>query len=247
MKSKNANASIRLICIILAAGAAVFALSCETGPDISKVDSTPNANTGSTEQELSGEYVITGVDTANTKPYEGSLTIKNRGEAYQISRQAAGLRYGGVAVQTGDAVAVTFAEEGKGKGCGTALFRIVPNGNLEGKIARWGEYSFGTEKAEKVEGNNFDGKYRVNGVTADGKQYDGSILVDKMGSGYAFTWVTTAGSLVGFGIWRGDRAAVSFGGKQCSFALYKVMSRRSLEGHWGSQREAAFSAETASR
>ena len=146
----------------------------------------------------------------------------------------------------GDAVAVTCADPTDGKGCGVVLYKIAPDGSLDGRMAKWGEFTFGTEKAVRVEGTNFDGKYTVTGVGNDGKPYQGTIDVEKNGMGHQFTWHTGTNS-VGFGIWRGDRAAISFGGSQCSFALYQVMSGRSLEGRWGGQRTVAFGTETAKR
>ena len=228
--------------------AIIFTSSCTTGPDLSNINTAPatNANKAATELELSGEYTVSGSNENSGSPYEGLLTISNQDDAYRFSWHTNRPRPGGVGVQMGDAVAVTFADPGQGKGCGVVLYKIAPDGSLDGRIAKWGEFTFGTEKAVRIEGTNFDGKYTVTGTMNDGKPYQGTIDVEKNGMGHQFTWHTGTDS-VGFGIWRADRAAISFGGVQCSFALYQVMSGRSLEGRWGGQRTVAFGTETAKR
>lgn len=153
----------------------------------------------------------------------------------------------GVGIQNGDDVGVTYAEGDQGKGCGVVLYRISPDGTMDGRVAKWGEYTIGSEKAVRISGNTFAGNYTVTGTTSDGKAYEGIIKVDKMGDGFFVTWTTPAFTDVGFGIWRGDRAAIGFGGKQCTFAIYKVLSAKSLEGHWGSQRTITFGTETANK
>ncbi len=227
----------------------MLVISCETGPDLSNVNrsSASNANSAAAELELSGDYAITGADENGQNPYEGTLDLRNEGDAYKVLRQTKTSRTSGVGVQMGDALAAVLAEGDQGKGCGVMLYKISPNGSLDGKMAKWGEYSFGTEKAVRTEGTSFVGKYAVTGRTNDGKDYQGNITIEKMGSGYFLTWNTPVVSGVGFGIWRGDRAAIGFGGKQCTFAIYKVNSAKSLDGFWGSQRAITFGTETAKK
>ena len=98
----------------------------------------------------------------------------------------------------------------------------------------------------ELEGNGFEGKYAVSGKTNYGREYKGTIEIKKNGSGYQVTWRTGA-DLIGFGVWRGDRAAISFGGAQCSFALFSVKPNGDLDGRWGGQRTVAFGSETAKR
>jgi len=234
------------ICLLLSAFCVLYACG---GPDLSNQNANapiPKATPPVSELEMSGVYNVTGAGDNDTDPYQGILTITNREDAYIFKWNTNRSRPGGVGVQSGDAVAVTYADQTNGQGCGVALYKIAPDGSLDGKIAMWGEYKFGTEKATRVAGDNFDAKYNVSGTTGDGKPYEGTIDVEKHGEGYLFKWRIGRES-AGFGIWRGDRAAIGFGGKQCSFALYKVMSARSLEGHWGSPRKLAFGRETAKR
>jgi len=226
----------------------VFTTGCAGGADVSDVkkNETKNINSAPAELELSGVYIVSGADENNAHPYQGTLDITNQGDVYGFNWHTNPSKPGGVGVQIGDALAATYADPSSGKGCGVALYKIASDGSLDGKIAKWGQYTFGIEKAVRTEGKNFDGKYKVSGTTNDGKAYEGTIEVVKNGKGFQFTWHTGTDS-TGFGIWRGNRAAISFGGAQCSFALYQVMSPRLLEGHWGGQRQVTFGTETAKR
>lgn len=237
-----ASASIAAILLVSVSG-------CETGPDLSKVNNAAdsNAKSGSAEKEISGDYKLTGLDENGSNPYEGTLSVSNQGQAYKFVRQSARLRLTGVGVQNGDDVGVVYAEGDQGKGCGVVLYRITSDGQMDGRVVKWGEYAFGSEKAVRTSGTTFAGNYTMTGSTSDGKPYNGTIRVEKMGDGFFLTWTTSAATSVGFGVWRGDRAATGFGGKQCTFAIYKVLSAKSLEGHWGSQRVLTFGTETAKK
>lgn len=225
-----------------------FSTSCETGPDLSNVNKmpTPDKAAPPAEQELSGVYSVEGANENSGARFDGSLTVENAESGYRFRWQTSKGNYTGVGVQMGDAVAVTYAKGSEGKDCGVALYRISSDGVLDGRVATWGEYTFGAERATRVEGSNFDGKYKVTGTRNYGKQYEGTIDVTRNGSGYQFDW-DTGGRSTGFGIWRGDRAAIGFGGYQCSFMLYKVEAGGKLEGRWGSQRSVGFGTETAKR
>lgn len=238
-----------IVLMLLCAAATLISTACETGPDLSNVNrpARANSNKGPAEQELSGEYKLTGLDENGSNPFEGIISISNQGNAYKFVRQTNRARYTGVGIQNGDDVGVIYAEGDQGKGCGVVLYKIAPDGSLDGRIAKWGEYTSGAEKAVRTAGNTFAGSYSVEGTASDGKAYSGTIKIDKMGDGFFVTWTTSVVNIVGFGIWRGDRAAIGFGGKQCTFAIYKVLSAKSLEGHWGSQRTITFGTETAKK
>ena len=115
---------------------------------------------------MSGAYVVTGSGENGTNPYEGILNVTNQQDVYLFKWQTTRPKPGGVGVQMGDAVAVSYADPTNGKGCGVALYRIAPDGSLDGKIARWGEYKFGTEKATRIEGDKFEGKYKIAGTAS---------------------------------------------------------------------------------
>ena len=245
MSRFRSSIPFRFVACVAAAFLLSFFTACG-GPSNSSPQEKPTPAPAS-ELELSGVYNVEGAGENEKEPYKGVLTLTNQEDVYKFEWQTNRSRHTGVGVQMGDAVAATYALAGNGKGCGVALYRIASDGSLDGSIADWGKYTYGSEKAERIEGTTFEGKYKVTGTTNEGKPYDGSLAVKKNGGGYQFTWNTGGRESFGFGIWRGDRAAISFGGHHCYFAIYKVQSGRTLEGHWGSQRNTEFGTETARR
>lgn len=237
-----------LVVVCLAAIVSML-VSCGSGTNTASgtrpYSSTPASTTP--EYQLSGEYKVNGTGANGADPYNGLLTVTNEGDAYKFMWQTSRSHHGGIGVQMGDAVAVTYADADKGKGCGVVLYKVsATDGSLEGRIAKWGETSFGSEKAIKVEGHNFDGKYKVTGTSSEGSAYEGTMEITKFSTGYVFKW-HAGKDIVGFGTRQGDRAAASFGGMPCYFALFKTMSGRSLEGVWGGQKTALLGTETAKR
>ena len=208
---------------------------------------TPTPVATPTEREISGVFNVTGAGTNGIDPYNGVLTIAPQGDAYGFRWNTTSGSHNGVGVQMGDATAASYANPGGGTGCGVVLYKIASDGSLDGRTAKWGEDKFGTEKAIRVEGTGFVGKYNVTGMANDGKPYTGTLKITKDGGGYDFEWQTGGKTTVGFGIWRGSVAAASFGGHQCSFELYDIKSNGNMEGSWGGQKSVTFGTETAKR
>jgi len=173
-----------------------------------------------------------------------ALTIQPQGDAYGFRWTTTKGTRVGTGVQIGNATAASFAATGGGQGCGVVLYKIASDGSLTGRIGLWGEGKYATETAIRVEGRSFVGKYSVKGTSPDGKPYQGTLAIVKDGSGYDLTWSLPEPRLA-FGIWKGSVAAASFGGRQCSFALYDVQSNGNLDGNWGGQAAVTFGTETA--
>ena len=207
---------------------------------------TPAPTVTPTEREISGTFNVNGTAANDTEPYNGVLTVAPSGDVYSFRWTTNKGTRVGTGVQLGNTTAASYAATGGGKGCGVALYKIASDGSIEGRVAFWGEEKFATEKATRIEGNNFPGKYSVNGKSIDGKDYAGSLTIIKDGAGYDFEW-QTGKPQVGFGIWKGSYAAVSFGGRQCSFVLYDISSNGNLDGNWGGQSAVTFGKETAKR
>lgn len=232
--------------VVLAAIAVSFACG---GPgerikDIEKQEAlaTPTPTPG--ERPITGSFRIEGTASGGLDPYSGSLTVAPKGDNYEFRWATTKGTRVGTGVQIGNATAATFAPTGGGKGCGVGLYRILPDGTLDGRITMWGEEKFAIEKAVRTEGTTFVGKYSVTGTTAEGKPYSGTLETRKDGDGYDFIWKLDKPN-VGFSFWKGSVAAVSFGGPQCSFALYDILSNGSLDGDWGGQKQVTFGKETA--
>lgn len=198
------------------------------------------------EREISGLFQVTGTASGGLDPYTGTLTIEPQGDLYSIRWAIFTGNRVGTAVEYDDRVAATFAPTGGGKGCGVILYKVSGDGaNLNGRSAIWGDKKFAIENAARTAGSNFEGKYSLTGITADGKPYSGSLEIKKQGDGYVFLWKTDK-QFGGFGTWRGSYAAVSFGGPQCSFVLYDI-SGNTLDGYWGGQKQVTLGKETAKR
>ncbi|HVF48080.1 MAG TPA: hypothetical protein VNA17_10975 [Pyrinomonadaceae bacterium] len=205
---------------------------------------TPTALPTPAERSISGVFKVEGSGDNGADPYTGVLSVAPKGDIYEFRWTTSKGSRIGAGVQIGNAAAVSFAPTGGGKGCGAVLYRIASDGTLEGRITRWGETSFAMEKASRTEGNSFVGKYAVTGTTADGKPYSGALTIKRDGGGYDFDWKTDE-ARVAFGTWKGSVAAASFGGRQCSFALYDIQSNGNLQGDWGGQAAVTLGTETA--
>ncbi|MGB2752685.1 MAG: hypothetical protein WBC19_11570 [Pyrinomonadaceae bacterium] len=227
------------VCVLISCGG-----PAERIKETAAITPTPSPTPG--ERDISGNFLINGAGSHDMDPYTGSLSVIPKGDNYEFRWATTKGTRVGTGVQLGSTAAVSFAATGAGKGCGVVLYKIASDGSFDGRSVLWGDEKFGEEKAVRVEGTGFVGKYMVTGTTADGKTYLGSLAIVKDGAGYDFSWLTDK-PRIGFGIWRGSYAAVSFGGRQCSFALYDIQSNGSLEGNWGGQKQVTFGAETAKR
>lgn len=198
------------------------------------------------EREISGVFNVSGTAANDTDAYNGILTVAPFGQVYEFRWTTnKGTRIG-TGVQLGNSIAASYSATGGGKGCGVAIYKIASDGSFDGRIARWNENTFTTEKATRTEGNVFVGKYSVTGTAAEGKAYSGTLAIAKDGGGYNFLWKIDE-PRVAFGTWQGSYAAASFGGRQCSFALYSISSNGSLDGVWGGQKSVSLGKESAKR
>ena len=210
---------------------------------------TPAPTATPSEREISGVFNVSGTAANDTEPYNGVLTVAPSGDVYSFRWTTNKGTRVGTGVQLGNMTAASYAATGGGKGCGVALYKIAPDGSMEGKIARWGEKSFDRESATRIEGQGFVGKYAINVSSSpnEGRPFNAGVLtISKDGGGYDFEWKTDKPQ-VGFGIWKGSVAAASFGGPQCSFALYDIQSNGNMEGNWGGQKSVTFGTESAKR
>lgn len=252
-RTKNTTLVLTSLCVLLLAMS-----GCQQ-----KVDSVPPVNAGNTAQatpakpadtkpaaasetEIAGDYTISGTNESGGGAYTGDLKITKRDAVYQFSWQSGGNTYDGVGVRTGNDVAVAFTEGTDGKGCGVVLYSIGANGDLDGKAGYWGVNNAEMETAKRESGTGLEGKYKVSGKNTAGEAYTADLSVKKDGEGYGFEW-TGGTTLTGFGIQRGNTAAVGFGGQQCGFVLYQAKPDGTLDGKWGGQGSKSFGTETAKR
>lgn len=205
-----------------------------------------NSPANDAQRSIAGDYTVTGSNVDGQGRYEASLTITPRDDVYQFSWLSGGKSSDGVGVMTGNKVAVAFTEGTDGKGCGVVLYKILPNGDLDGKAGYWGVNTSEGETGKRTKGTDLDGEYAISGKNTDGQSYDGTLKVAKDGDGYSFQW-NTGSVLKGFGIRQGDTVSVGIGGPQCSFVSYEIKADGTLEGKWGGQTSKSFGTEVAKK
>ena len=234
-------------------GFILFTASCG-GPaerirEKAAVQVSPSPTPG--EREISGVFNVEGSAENGNNPYTGVLTIQPQGDPYGFRWTTTKGTRVGTGVQIGNAAAASFAATGGGDSCGVVLFKVdTIIGTLEGRRIRWGAKTYTLEKATREDGKGFPGKYRYTVGQNETDSFSGTLIIKKDGDGYDFEWKQdekygTVSQMVGFGIWHGSYAAVSFGGRQCSFALYNIQSNGNLDGNWGGQAAVTFGPETA--
>lgn len=86
-------------------------------------------------------------------------------------------------------------------------------------------------------GNDLAGTYAVSGAGADGKTYQGEVIVTRRGAVYQMRWKLSAGSYAGVAVHSGNTLAAAFttgaDGRGCGAAVYKINADNSLDGKWG--------------
>lgn len=219
------------------------AITSDNSSDTAKAAETPDSGNS---PDISGKYTAIGTNPNGGGQYKADLLVTKRDEVYQFSWLSGKSSFDGVGVMTNDVAAVSYTDGENGKGCGVVLYDIAANGDLSGKAGYWGVNSAESEKAVRKNGSGLEGDYDINGRTPDGKDYKGKLNVKKAGEGYKFSW-DVGGTLDGFGIQVGNKAAVGFGGKQCLFVAYTVAADGTLNGKWGGFSTTTFGSETASK
>ena len=206
----------------------------------------PTASPAAAKVNIAGEYDATGTNPDGGAPYKAGLVVTPRDDVYQFSWLSGSSKYDGVGVMTDNTVAVSYTSGSDGKGCGVVLYKIGADGTLDGVSGYWGNNVAEKEKAVRDRGTDLEGRYEISGTNTGGKSYKGELNIKKDGEGYVFEW--NAGSLLtGYGIRTGDKVAVGFGGKQCTFVAYDVKPDGTLDGKWGGQSARSFGTEIAKK
>lgn len=236
-----------LVSLGIACNQSKTSTTSNSAPPTSNTASATNTTSAATAvKDISGAYSITGLNESGGGQYGGNLNVTKRGDVYQFTWASGQRKYDGVGVQNENQVAVAFAEGADGKGCRVVLYKIKPDGELDGKTGWWGVETSATESAIRKSGTDLDGDYRVTGTNFDGSGYKGDLAVQKKAAGYAFN-LDAGTPISGFGVRQGDKVAVGFGGKQCGFVSYEIKSDGTLDGKWGSANSSSIGTETAKK
>lgn len=84
---------------------------------------------------------------------------------------------------------------------------------------------------------DLSGTYTVNGTGADGKTYQGEVVVTKRDEVYQMSWKIGEESYDGVAVQSGNTLAAAYttgtDGKGCGTVVYKINDDNSLDGKWG--------------
>lgn len=98
---------------------------------------------------FSGVYRVTGTNPGaetGAQPYQGTLTISPRGDAYEVHWAIANDEYDGVGIVVNNTLCVAYTA---GEGLGVVAYRQRPDGSLEGRWTVAGSNELGTEVANR--------------------------------------------------------------------------------------------------
>lgn len=86
-------------------------------------------------------------------------------------------------------------------------------------------------------GNDLAGTYAVSGAGADGKTYQGEVVVTKRDAVYQMSWKLGAENYDGVAVQSGNTLAATFttgtDGRGCGAIIYQRNADKSLDGKWG--------------
>jgi hypothetical protein len=81
------------------------------------------------------------------------------------------------------------------------------------------------------------GTYAVSGAGADGKNYQGEVVLTKRDAVYQMSWEVGAENYDGVAVQNGNKLAAAYttgtNGKGCGAVVYKINADNSLDGTWG--------------
>jgi hypothetical protein len=176
---------------------------------------------------LAANYRIEGANPDGT-PYGGTVQVAARGAAWQFTWRT-GSESGGIAVASGDAVAVAVG----GAQCAVVLYRVGADGALQGTWVPPEGGALGNETAtpgrDKAAG--LAGDYLVAGSNTNGTPYKGALGVFEEGEHWRLSW-RTGTNYEGYGLLRDGWLGVSWGSPDCGVVLYTRTADGNLDGVW---------------
>lgn len=174
--------------------------------------------------DLPGEYAVDGRNP-DGKPYKGVLTVEPRGDAWRFEWRA-GTESSGIGVDIASKIAVAVG----GDQCAIVLYRVQPDGSLQGVWTSPLGGAVGSETATRTAGTSLAGDYAVEGKNQNGSPYTGTLRIAQEGEHWRLSW-TVGGPYEGYGIERDGYLGVSWGAATCGVVLYQRVAD-GLDGDW---------------
>lgn len=121
--------------------------------------------------------------------------------------------------------------------CSTATESAATNSPEPGKASANGSSPDSSSTVPNSTGNDLAGTYAVSGAGADGKTYQGEVVVSRRDAVYQMSWKLGAGSYDGVAVRSGNTLAAAFttgtDGSGCGAIIYQRNADKSLDGKWG--------------
>ncbi len=188
---------------------------------------------------LAGTYDVAATNPDGS-PYRGSLTITQDGDSYGFFWNVIST-FQGAGFRDGNIVVVGWG----GDQCSAVLYRVQPDGALQGRWSVAGTRGFGSELAQPAaRTGSVAGAYAVNGTNPDGSPYTGSLQITERGPTYQMGWDIPR-HYDGVGVRLPDTVSGSWGPGACAVVAYEVQADGSLVGVWGLWGEDGQGTETA--
>ena len=164
----------------------------------------------------------------NGKNYNGDLTIKPLGKAYDVDWVTSAGSYGGVGVMADGKLFVGY---GIGGGdYGVVVYKMNATSKSFDGIWTTGKMNgfLGTESLIQ----NTDGNYDVAGKNPDGSAYKGKLMLQKTGNTFQVQWNVGGMTYNGVGFISGNNLIVGFGFGQSFGTVEYSMAGNKAQGRW---------------
>lgn len=193
--------------------------------------------------ELLGTYTITeGINPSKTT-YAGTLNITKTGEVYKLVWNIPFPIYDGIGIIVDHILCVGWSA--RGGNCGVVVYK-VEGGKLKGTWATSDSGAIGTEDLEGPAG--LTGVYKiVNSFTPrSGKEYSGTVSINKNGAVYLLNWALARENYTGVGILEDDLLIVGWGSGQTAGIVYYQIKDGILLGRWATPQDTQIGTENLS-
>jgi hypothetical protein len=165
------------------------------------------------ERQAPAEHPFLGTWTASflgfdTQSYGGPVTVSGTPAGFDLAWTIGAAQYAGPALLLNDRL---YAAWGGGYGnTGIVVYQIAEDGSLIGTYRQNGEAAAGEETISRVNLLAAQGLYSLNGVKADGTNYDGQVRITKFANTYQLDYYQDGRVIPSVGFVEGDKLIVGY-------------------------------------
>lgn len=175
-----------------------------------------------------GTWTIAGAKTLNGTPYSGTVQIQPMGKIYTMSWLTTLGDYSGMAFLEDNYL---FAGCGFDESYGVTLYKINPDGTLDGKwTVPLNKGAVDWEKAINDTPGELEGSYQINGFSAKIGSYEGTLNIRQLGDTYEVSW-SVGVEYKGIGLRVNDWLIVCWGAGDLFSFVYEIKGKKA-QGRW---------------